>query len=64
MLVTLCIRDENKLNDSIYSTHNKGDRMCKNFIFQSEVAIGNGDPQTTLPEENKVRNCINTLNTF
>ena len=30
-------------------------------MFQSEVAAGNGDPQTTLPEENKVRKCKTTL---
>ena len=32
-----------------------------NVMFQSEVAAGNGDPQTTLPEENKVRRCKTTL---
>ena len=30
-------------------------------MFQSEVAAGNGDPQTMLPEENKVRRCKTTL---
>ena len=30
-------------------------------MFQSKVAAGNGDPQRTLPEENKVRKCKTTL---
>ena len=33
MPVTLCKRDENKLIYSIYSTHNKGDRMYLTFYI-------------------------------
>ena len=48
-------------DDSYLFSKNRSDKCSVNIMFQSKVAAGNRDPQTTLPEGNRVRKCKTTL---